>query len=301
MRIGCALLLTGVGCVLLSLGANAETEVVGGVRWTYMTTTKGAVVGAGSWYVSAIDDTMQGRVVVPETLGGFPVVSIGDGAFYRCAGLTEVTLPASVTELGTQAFYHCDKLCSLIFLGNEPSVGYTCFTYSPNIIVYRSSERMWDLKYKGEWQVKAVRVVDGLTSVSEIIEQKSFDGRYDLFAIPQSWVDAFPEILQSASGDYSLAVKTVGQNGCALVDSYVAGLDPADPKSTFKTMIEFKDGKPVVSWEPALNGLDENGRCKKTGVRTYRVLGSTDLKTWVEVDGGEEDKFNFFKVVVEIR
>ena len=96
-------------------------------------------------------------------------------------------------------------------------------------------------------------------------------------------------------------MNAIGENGCALVDSYVAGLDPADSKSTFKTMIEFKDGKPVVSWEPALNGQDENGRCKKTGVRTYRVLGSTDLKTWVEVDDGEEDKFNFFKVGVEMR
>lgn len=160
---------------------------------------------------------------------------------------------------------------------------------------------MWNTEYKGEWKVKAIRVVDGLDSISEIIERKTFDGRYSLFAIPHSWIDAFPKILQSAGGDYSLAVKTVGKNGCALVDSYVAGLEPTDPKSTFKTLIEFWDGKPVVSWEPALNGLDENGRCKKTGVRTYRVLGSTDLKTWVEVDSGEEDKFNFFKVVVEIR
>ena len=85
-----------------------------------------------------------------------------------------------------------------------------------------------------------------------------------------------------------------------LAESFVTGLDPTDPTSTFKTMIEFKDGKPVVSWEPALNGKDENGRCKKTGVRTYRVLGSTDLKTWSEVIDGEESKYNFFKVNVEI-
>ena len=300
MKMADVLLAMGVCCVLFALGAKAETEVVGGVQWTYMMTMKGAVVGAGSWYVPAIDNTVQGRIVVPETLGGCPVVAIGDGAFYRCTGLTEVTLPSSVTELGTQAFYHCEKLSSLIFLGNEPSVGYTCFTYSPNIVVYRSRERTWNTEYKGEWQVKAIRVVDGLNSVSEIIEQKTFDGRYCLFAIPHYWVDAFPNILQSAGGDYSLAVKAVGKNGCALVDSYVAGLDPTDPESTFKTMIEFNDGKPVVSWEPALNGLDENGRCKKTGVRTYRVLGSTGLKTWSEVDDGEENKFNFFRVNVEM-
>ena len=300
MRMAGVLLSMGVGCVLLTLRAKAETEVVDGVQWTYMTTKKGAVVGAGSWYVSAIDNTMQGGVIIPETLGGFPVVAIGDGAFYSCTGLTEVTLPASVTELGTQAFYHCDNLRSLIFLGNEPSVGCTCFTYSPNIIAYRSRERMWQTEFKGEWGAVTIMVVDGLNSVSEIIEQKTLDGRDGLFAIPHSWIDAFPKILQSAGGDYSLVVKTIGENGCTLADSYVVGLDPTDSKSTFSTKIDFQDGKPVVSWEPALNGMDENGCCKKTGVRTYRVLGSTNLKTWSEVIDGEASKYNFFKVNVEM-
>ena len=300
MRMAGVLLSMGIGCVLLTLRAEAETEVVGGVQWTYMTTKKGAVVGAGSWYVSAIDSTIRGGIVVPEALGGSPVVAIGDGAFYRCTGLTEVTLPASVTELGTQAFYHCDNLRSLIFLGDEPSVGYTCFTYSPNIIAYRSRERVWQTEFKGEWGTVTIMVVDGLNSVSEIIEQKTFDGQYSLLAIPHSWVDAFPKNLQSVDGDYALAVKTIGENGCTVADSYIAGLDPTDPKSTFKTKIEFRNGKPVVSWEPALNGTEENGQCKKTGVRTYRVLGSTDLKSWREVNDGEENEYNFFKVNVEM-
>lgn len=123
-----------------------------------------------------------------------------------------------------------------------------------------------------------------------------------LINVPCSWLEEHCEskMLMSCENDYLDQALGVGQNGCALVDSYVAGLDPTDPESTFKTMIEFNDGKPVVSWEPALNGLDENGRCKKTGVRTYRVLGSTDLKTWSEVDDGEENKFNFFRVNVEM-
>ena len=118
--------------------------------------------------------------------------------------------------------------------------------------------------------------------------------------VPYEWLDGFPVYLQAQSGDYERAAMSIGSNGYKLYESYVAGLDPADPKSTFKTRLEFKNGKPVVSWEPALNGMDENGRCKKTGIRTYRVLGSTDLKTWREVADGEERKFNFFKVNVEM-
>lgn len=121
-----------------------------------------------------------------------------------------------------------------------------------------------------------------------------------LINIPCSWLEEHCEskLPLSCEDDYLNLALGIGENGCALADSYVAGLDPADPKSTFKTMIEFKDGKPVVSWEPALNGKDEDGRCKKTGVRDYTVLGSRDLVHWQEVKDGDEAKYSFFKVSV---
>lgn len=120
--------------------------------------------------------------------------------------------------------------------------------------------------------------------------------------VPCTWLEGHRESKMSLSceNDYLNLALGVGKNGCTLADSYVAGLDPSDPESTFKTRIDFKDGKPVVTWEPALNGTDENGHSKKTGVRTYRVLGSTDLKTWSEVNDGEESRYNFFKVAVEM-
>ena len=123
-----------------------------------------------------------------------------------------------------------------------------------------------------------------------------------LINVPCSWLEEHRESKMPLSGenDYLNIARSVGKNGCALVDSYVSGLDPTDPKSTFKTKIGFKDGKPVVFWEPALNGTDENGRCKRAGIRTYRVMGSTDLKIWREVNDGEEFKYNFFKVNVEM-
>ena len=38
----------------------------------------------------------------------------------------------------------------------------------------------------------------------------------------------------------------------------------------------------------------------KTGVRTYKLLGSTDLKTWTEVPDEAEENYNFFKVEVSM-
>ena len=52
-----------------------------------------------------------GDLTIPEsvTYGGisYPVTSIGNKAFFFCSGLTSVTIPNSVTEIGIRAFDGC--------------------------------------------------------------------------------------------------------------------------------------------------------------------------------------------------
>ena len=45
------------------------------------------------------------------------VTSIGEGAFDNCSGLTEVTIPSSVTSIGGSAFSGCTQLATVIFEG----------------------------------------------------------------------------------------------------------------------------------------------------------------------------------------
>ena len=53
----------------------------------------------------------RGAVHIPEKLNydgiTYSVTSIGESAFYRCSGLTELTIPNSVTSIGDEAFYGC--------------------------------------------------------------------------------------------------------------------------------------------------------------------------------------------------
>ena len=55
------------------------------------------------------------------------VTSIGEDAFYRCSGLTSVTIPTSVTSIGKDAFSGCYGLMSLSlpgrFRGNTTEMG----------------------------------------------------------------------------------------------------------------------------------------------------------------------------------
>ena len=47
------------------------------------------------------------------------VTSIGNHAFYRCAGLTSITIPQSVTSIGMGAFEGCTQLSSVTFENTE--------------------------------------------------------------------------------------------------------------------------------------------------------------------------------------
>ena len=50
------------------------------------------------------------------------VTIIGDGAFQGCSGLTELTLPNSVTSIGDYAIYGCSDLSKITSLAEIPPV-----------------------------------------------------------------------------------------------------------------------------------------------------------------------------------
>ena len=95
------------------------------------------------------------------------------------------------------------------------------------------------------------------------------------------------------------AGKKTNASGAALPvwHDYVAGTDPTNALSKFTAKIEMKDGEPVVTWSPALNG---DGVRK--GTRVYRVWGKANFNDaeWSEVKSGGEADFRFFRVTVEM-
>ena len=59
------------------------------------------------------------------------VSKIGDYAFYKCQYLTEVELPASVTEIGKGAFEKCTMLETLtLSTSRPPSLGDNAIPYT---------------------------------------------------------------------------------------------------------------------------------------------------------------------------
>lgn len=60
----------------------------------------------------------ESTVILPSTIGSWPVTKIGEAAFQDNTTITSVTIPASVTEIGANAFAGCTNLTSVTYGGD---------------------------------------------------------------------------------------------------------------------------------------------------------------------------------------
>ena len=108
--------------------ANADGVTI---YYTYTNNkTELAVSNQGS-SSSSYSGKYSGAVNIPEsvTYSGktYPVTSIGSYAFYRCSGLTSLTIPNSVTSIGSYAFWICSGLISVTIPNSVTSIGNKAF------------------------------------------------------------------------------------------------------------------------------------------------------------------------------
>lgn len=75
-----------------------------------------------SWYSGS-----EANLVIPATLGGHPVRTIGQNAFEGCRSLVSVVIPEGVTFIDAWAFYKCSSLQSVSFPDSLKTVGAGAF------------------------------------------------------------------------------------------------------------------------------------------------------------------------------
>ena len=106
--------------------------------------------------VKVVRNNYSGDIVIPAsiTVGNtFSVTSIGDRAFYRCSGLTLITIPNSVTSIGEGAFDVCDNLTSFT-INCDADVSNAGFYFTKDGIMYhvlnKNSVEVLDNDYSGD-------------------------------------------------------------------------------------------------------------------------------------------------------
>ena len=88
-------------CMICCITTMADnwTDPDTGYTWYYTVSGNSAIIGENKW--------ATGDLVIPATINGYPVTSIGYVAFFGCSGLTSVTIPNSVTSIGWCPFEGC--------------------------------------------------------------------------------------------------------------------------------------------------------------------------------------------------
>ena len=104
----------------IALLGNAGAAVSG--LYTYEINADNASVTITDYPTNEI-----GELVIVDTLGGYPVTSIGRNAFFQCGSLTSVTIPDSVTSIEGYAFYACSSLTSITIPNSVTSIGDEAF------------------------------------------------------------------------------------------------------------------------------------------------------------------------------
>lgn len=79
--------------------------------YTYSTYNGGAYI----YYYDGEDEDL----VIPDTLGGCPVVNISEMAFRHCSKAKSISIPASVKEIEKEAFRYIDSVETITFRGDS--------------------------------------------------------------------------------------------------------------------------------------------------------------------------------------
>ena len=82
--------------------------------------------------ITGIGTFADSVLVIPEYIKGYKVTAIANRAFYNCKTLTEITIPETVTSIGTQIFYKADNL-STIYYNSTYSSGENNFLNTASI------------------------------------------------------------------------------------------------------------------------------------------------------------------------
>ena len=84
-------------------------------------------LGVNGVKITSCSNEAIGAVEIPELIEGLPVTIIGDKAFDQCVNVKSISIPESVSYIGTEAFAGNSGLDTLFFAGAPPELGENVF------------------------------------------------------------------------------------------------------------------------------------------------------------------------------
>ncbi len=158
------------GAVALVVGSTSFGE--SGADWNGLTVARLLTWSTTFEKVTITDcDTdATGELIIPDTIKGNPVTSIGNDAFRKCRSLTSVTIPGSVTSIGYTAFRDCTSLTSMTIPDRVKSIGFEAFrdcTSLTSMTIPDSVNSIGGLAFQGCISLTSITIPNGVTSIGE--------------------------------------------------------------------------------------------------------------------------------------
>jgi len=107
-------------------------------------------------------------VIIPSTIDGLPVTSLGDSAFFGCISLTNVTIPNNVTSIGDNAFGGCTRLTSATIGNGVTSIGGYAFggcTSLTSVTIGNGVTTIGGSAFAGCWGLTSITIPKSVTGI----------------------------------------------------------------------------------------------------------------------------------------
>ena len=131
-------------------------------------------ISDGEVTITRCEKTVEGDIIIPQTLGGIPVTAIGESAFRSCEGITSVFIDDNITSIGKSAFAFCGALSEVILPDTIEEIPDETFYMCMNLADISLSKTNLKRIGKSAFEYCAFITTINLPDTLETVDEKAF-------------------------------------------------------------------------------------------------------------------------------